>query len=698
MAGLQYKISPTGKWYGDSHNGAEDATDLLANDGSYTTQTDPDHGGSLATDDLVEGENNIYFRTWDNAGNVTTSFVQGIIKINTSSPSAPQTLTATPTTNTVNSFAFDWDPPVTYQGSANNITYCYTVNTLPSVGTCTFTAGGVTDLAAGPFANQPGSNTFYVVARDEALNINYATYASVTFTANTGSPGVPLNPDIADISVKATSNWRLAITWEPPSVVGAGVASYKIERSTDDASYSQVASTSGTSYVDTGLSQVRYYYKVKACDSANSCGTLTSQVNEIPTGKFTEPAILTAQPKVTGVGTQTVTINWVTDRGSDSRIAFGTSPGTYFGAEISNSSQVTDHNITINNLSAGTTYYFKAKWVDEDGNQGQSTEKTFSTLPPPTVAEVEAKNINLAQATIKFTVKDATKVNALFGKSTEFGGLKTVLTSTQENTVTTDLTGLDDGTKYFYKLNSFDSDGNEYPGNVFSFSTLPRPRISNLRFDGVTGEPTSTIKITWDTNVPTSSTVNYSPDGGVEIQNFNAELVTSHEIIVRELADDTQYTISVSGRDSLGNLVTSDSNSFRTALDTRPPKISELTIETAIQGNGRDSKAQLIVSWKTDEPSTSQVEFGEGSGGSYQSKTVEDNNMVTDHIVIISELSPSNTYHLRTISRDKAGNAGNSDDNTAITGRTSDNVLDIIINSLRNALGFLGDPFGAFGN
>jgi hypothetical protein len=696
LAGLQYKISSTGKWYGDTHNGAEDNTDLLANDGSYTTQTDPDHGGSLTTDDLVEGSNAIYFRTWDTAGNVTTAFVQGEIKINTTAPSAPQTLIAVPTTNTVNSFAFDWDPPVTYQGSASNITYCYTVNTLPSVGTCSFTAAGVTQLSAGAYANQPGSNTMYVVARDEASNINYATYASVNFTANTGSPGVPLNPDIADISVKATSNWRLAITWEPPTVVGAGVASYKIERSTDNVSYAQVASTSGTSYVDTGLSQVRYYYKIKACDSANSCGALTSQVNEIPTGKFTEPANLTAEPKTTAVGTKTVTINWGTDRGSDSRIAFGTSSGNYFGAEVSNSSQVTDHNITINNLSAGTTYYYKAKWVDEDGNLGQSTEKTFTTLPPPTVSEVETRSINLTQATIKFTVKDATKVNILFGKSTEFGGLKSIPVSTTENTQTSELTGLDDGTKYFFKLNSFDSENNEYPGNVFSFSTLPRPEISNLKFEGVAGEPTSTMKVSWQTNVPTSSTVNYTPEKGVEVQNFNAELKTEHEVVLRELADDTQYILSVSGRDSLGNLVVSDSNTFRTALDTRAPKISDLTVETAIQGSGNDSKAQLIVSWTTDEPSTSQVEFGEGSGGSYTSKTVEDNKLVTDHIVIISELSPSKTYHLRAVSRDKANNAGNSDDNTAITGRASENILEIILNAIRNSLGFLGNPLQGF--
>ncbi len=108
-------------------------------------------------------------------------------------------------------------------------------------------------------------------------------------------------------------------------------------------------------FVDTGLTTIRYYYKVKACDSANNCGALTGQVNEIPTGKFTTAATLTAQPKTTAIGTKTATINWGTDRTADSRIALGTVSGTYSSSEISSSNQVADHNITIDNLTAGTT-------------------------------------------------------------------------------------------------------------------------------------------------------------------------------------------------------------------------------------------------------------------------------------------------------------------------------------------------------
>jgi len=204
------------------------------------------------------------------------------------------------------------------------------------------------------------------------------------------------------------------------------------------------------------------------------------------------------------------------------------------------------------------------------------------------------------------------------------------------------------------------------------------------------------MKISWETNVPASSSIRYGPVGGVQEEVSQAELETSHEIIIRHLLDNTQYVLVVLGRDQLGNLATSDQNTFKTALDTRPPKVTNLTVETAVQGSGGEAKAQVIVSWNTDEPASSQVEYGEGTGGSYSNRSVEDTNMVSDHAVIISELTPSKTYHLRAVSRDKENNEGTSDDYSAITARASENALDIILGAIKRSLGFLGNPFGIF--
>ncbi len=683
VAGLQYKINSS-TWYGDSHSGTGNASDLLANDGSYTTTDPPDYGN------IDEGVNTVYFRTWDQAGNVTSGYVTAALKVNTAgAPSEPQGLTATPTTSVNNSFSFGWSTPLTFVGDADHLNYCYTVNTLPSAGTCTFTGQGITSLASGPFATQPGANTLYVVAKDESNNINYASYASVAFTANTPAPGIPLNVDIVDVSIKATSSWRLALTWDIPSYAGAGISSYKIYRSTNNSTFTPIGSSTSTTYIDAGLSQQIYYYRVTSCDSTNNCGANSTTVNALPTGKFTTPAKIVSEPTTSNITTRKARVSWSTDRASDSKIAIGTTSGKYSPSEVGNSDQVSSHQIDLDNLAAGTTYYYVTKWTDEDGNTGTSQEYTFTTSPAPSLKEVSVVRVGLSSATIQFTSKSANKVAVYFGKSESYGGLQTINTSVAESTYNVELDGLDDGAKYFYKLVSYDSEGNSYDGSVASFNTPQRPHIANLRFQPVAGEPTSTQMISWDTNVTSTSTITYGKAGGGTTDSQTSDLVTSHEIIIRGLEDDSEYSLIAQSRDKDGNLAVSDRHSFHTSLDTRPPKISNISVEPSVRGVGAEARGQVVVSWHTDEPATSQVAYAEGSGATvFNSKTAEDTGLSTEHVVIVSDLPTSKVYSLQPVSHDRAGNAGTGAVQSAIIGRASDSVLTIILNTLKKVFGF----------
>ena len=683
VSGLQYKIGPLGQWYGDSHTGTGDASDLLSNDGLYAT-VDP-----IDFDEIVDGINTVYFRTWDQAGNYSTSYVTAILKINTSgAPSEPTNLVATPSVNSSNSFGFDWDPPATYVGDVSNITYCYTVNTAPSSGTCNYTGAGSTELTVGAYATQPGVNTMFVVARDESSNINYSSYASVVFTANTTAPGMPLNTDIVDVSIKNTSNWRLALTWDLPTSVGEGVDSYRIYRSTDNVSFSQVGSSTSTTYIDAGLTQQRYYYNVAACDSTNNCGAVGSTVQEIPTGKFTAPAELVSGPTISSVTTKRASISWSTNRESDSKISIGTQSGSYSASEVGNSDQVSAHEIQLDNLSPGTTYYIKAKWTDEDGNTGTSQESTFTTSPAPVIKEASVSAITLRSATVSFTVEGAKKAIVYYGPGESFGGYKEINTSEEESRYDVELDELLDGTKYYYMISTVDAEGAEYRGNIDSFATPPSPRITNLRFQPVEGEPTSTQRVTWDTNVPATSEVNYAVVDGAVNELKDSTLTTSHEIIIRDLADDSEYALTAYSRDDAGNVAESDRQTFRTALDTRPPKISEVVVESTIRGSGSEARGQIVISWHTDEPSTSQVAYTEGSAAEvFNSKTAEDTRLTNEHIVIISDLPTSRVFSVKPMSRDSAKNEGEGESTTAIIGRGSDSAFTIVFNTLKAIFG-----------
>lgn len=677
VAGLQYKIGSNGTWYGASHTGAQNCTDLLTNNGSYTMNSTYDYP------DLVQGDNIVYFRTYNDACDVSPADITTVIKLNSTAPSSPQNLEASPSTNTTNSFSFTWLAPATFQGSASNITYCYTVNALPTSNNCTFTTAGATSLPTGAYATQPGDNTMYLVAKDEAGNINYATATSTTFTANTPAPGIPLELDIADVSVKATSSWKLALSWNTPTDVGAGIATYDVYRSTDDTNFTKIASTSGASYVDTGLSQQTYYYKVDACDSANNCGAFTSVVSLLPTGKFTSPANLVSGPTVS-VTTRTATINWVTDRTSDSSVEYGISSGNYYPTQASNSDQVTAHSITINNLQAGTTYYYRALWTDEDGNIGSSSEDTFVTLPAPTVSAVTVTGINLYNATVNFTSNNATAIQLVYGNAQT----QTLNTSTNTSSYSIPLTGLSPGTTYTFTLNPYDTSGFIYNNlSTYSFTTPPQPAISNIQFSPVTGALTGTEQVSWTTNVPSTSQISYGLVGGASQNQLDTTLTTSHQMTIDNLSYDTQYSLVATSVDSLGDVATSDTQVFKSGTDTRPPRFSDLTIQPSIVGTGASASGQLIVSWKTDKAGTSQVAYGEGTSTGFSAKTAVNNALVTNHVVVVSGLSTSEVYHVEAISSDNEGITGQSPTQTTIIAQPTDNALTVVFNSLHAIFG-----------
>ena len=170
----------------------------------------------------------------------------------------------------------------------------------------------------------------------------------------------------------------------------------------------------------------------------------------------------------------------------------------------------------------------------------------------------------------------------------------------------------------------------------------------------------------------------------------SSDRAKDHEMIIENLNDNTDYEMYASGTDQYGNSAQSDINSFKTALDSRPPKITDLAVEASSVNSDANAKAQIAVSFKTDEPASVQVEYGEGaSGSSYTSKTQEDGTLTKEHVVIISNLDPSKIYHLRSKATDKSGNISYSEDTAVITKRPATSAFNLILQSLSKAFGWL---------
>jgi len=686
LEGYQYKINDC-KWYGLNHTEIEnDINDFIpAEIGGYETQEEYDY------DCLKEGTNYIYIRSRDSAGNFSTETVQGFVRINTQAPAAPRNLKVTPSSSDRNSFSFSWDEPL--NPPAPIAEYHYSINSLPTETNHYTTKNRY--LNAGPFATLKGQNTFYVVAVAEGGAVNYENYASVNFYCNAPAPGIPKNLDIFDASIRETKSYKIGLTWDSPDNQGEGFSGYKIYRSTKPnascqnnfSDFQEIATTTTTAYIDSNLESKRYYYCVVAFNNTNQQSSPSDTVYLTPTGRWKTPPNLTDGPRAIS-GVRSARISWLTDRGSTSFVRIGTRSGVYMG-EFGSLEKVISHNVTISGLNPATTYFYRVIWVDDDGNQGISDEYSFTTKPAPRIFDTKVVDVSLDFAYLQFTVENSIQAKIYYGKNTSYGGVLIVPTSTQKSTYTIKFSNLDDDTLYYYMIELYDSDGNKYQFEEHTFKTLPRPKVFNIEIQQIFDRPSPTLEITYKSNTDISSVVKYYPQNSLADQKefVDLKLKREHKVEIGGLKDNTIYILEISGYDKFGNRAISEIKQFTTATDTRPPKIFDISLKTSIKGQGDKAEAQIVVSWKTDEPSTSQVGFGTAEG-SYSNYTIEDERKVTDHNVLISGLKTSSIYHLIVISSDNAGNKSVSEDKAILTPKATESVLDLIFKSLKEIFGF----------
>jgi len=652
------------------------------------------------------GTNTLYLRARDNAGNFSDGYITATYYYSANAPAPVQNLAATPVSsgstlasNTKNEFAFSWQPPSFYFGAQTGLRYYYSINALPTADNVNETGLSVTYLSAGEYATQKGVNSLYVVAKDEAGNIDYNLYAKVDFEAATTSPGIPLSMDIADVSIKETKNWKLAVSWDPPESSGSGISYYKVYRSktagancsSSLSDFSAVASTTTESFVEANLTAVKTYYCVKTCDSTNECSAPSSTVALLPDGKWRVAPTLIASPSAV-VKTKSATISWSTSRTANSFVKYGKSSGTY-GEEVGSSDQVSLHEIKLIGLDPGTTYYYKASWTDEDGNNGTTDELKVATNAAPVVSKVSVADVGMYAAYIKFTLANAVKATVQYGKgkTVNYTSFQEVTTGKEESVYTVKIDGLTEGSPYHLRILAEDEEANQFYSDDYIFETLPVPRNSDVKIQQVKGMPTSTLRMSWKSNTAISSIVTIYPEGRPEMtkDQIVLTLTKNHEMIVKDLLDDTNYVIMIKGKDIAGNNAETLTQKFKTSVDLRPPVVSDLKIDTLVTGVGEEAKAQIIVSWNTDEVSTTQVEYGQGTGNDYPNKTQEDDKLNMNHVVTVPDLKADQVYHLRVVTKDKSGNATESYDNVVITPKATQSALNLVIDNLSKSFGFV---------
>ncbi len=285
-----------------------------------------------------------------------------------------------------------------------------------------------------------GTTYYYVVS---AVNAGGASANSGQVNA---TPQVPAPPAPTGLAAVA-GNAQTSLSWTAAS----GATSYKVKRATlSGGPYTTVASPTGTSYINTGLTNGTTYYYVVSAVNAGGESANTSQVNATPQ--------VPAPPAPIGLavtpGNAQASVSWTAASGATS---YNVKRSTVSGGSFTTVASPTGSSYINTGLTNGTTYYYVVSAVNaggESANSGQINATPQVPAPPAPIGL--AATPGNAQASVSWTAASgATSYNVK--RSTVSGGPYTNVASPTGSSYIN--TGLTNGTIYYYVVSAVNAGG-----------------------------------------------------------------------------------------------------------------------------------------------------------------------------------------------------------------------------------------------
>ena len=391
-------------------------------------------------------------------------------------------------------------------------------------------------------------NTYYYKVRalkSDGTAGAWSSIVSVTYrAASTGTLSAPTVTGGNDAQGRPTLKWN-AVT---------GAAKYEVYRARslngDYIKYSTVTGTSytNTSYIENGNT---YYYKVRALKSDGTAGAWSSIVSV--TYRAASTGTLSALAVTGGNDSQgRPTLKWKAVSGAAKYEIYRSysRDGSYSKYSTQTSTAYTNSSY----LTSGTTYYYKVRALDANGNAGPYSAAVSVTcrlkLSAPSVTGGKDSQ---GRPTLKWNaVSGAAKYEVYRARSRS--GTYTKY-STQTSTSYTNSSYLTSGTTYYYKVRALGSDGSYGPYSSVASVTY-RATSSAVPAEVTMGKATaqgSYITVTWDKAANAASyrvyrRVNNSSDwnvvassvSGTSYTDWNVEPGVRYTYTVRGVAADGQ--------------------------------------------------------------------------------------------------------------------------------------------------------------
>jgi len=333
-----------------------------------------------------------------------------------------------------------------------------------------------------------------------------------------------------------------------------------------------------------------YVFQVGSTDAAGNGATESMEgvFTTDPEVDLTAPAI-TSDPSVIYQNDEVATIQWVTDEDATAQVEFGTDADT-LGFIRTLPTTGTEHEVTLTNLTASTTYYYEVTSSDLSNNGPTRTEVlsfTTDAVPdavPPALGEVVVTPSDSATI-VAWTTDELADSFIDFGTVTGVLG-ETVgdATDALEHEVT--LTNLTPGTEYFLTVGSSDRAGNGPTESAeTSFTTLATADTSAPSAPaGLAGAASNaSIVLAWQANTEgdLAGYNVYRRLAGIDDFLAIATLVSLPEYTDLGVVNDTEYEYRITAIDRASPANESDPGAdlaLTPTLSAAPTAPSDLSI------------------------------------------------------------------------------------------------------------------------
>jgi hypothetical protein len=475
----------------------------------------------------------------------------------------------------------------------------------------------------------------------------------------------------------------------PDGLDSANFDGFVIYRSEDNVTFTEIAKTSGSAYVDSGeillpsgdttLESKLYYYHVKSKDKTSNYSAASSVVSIVPTGKYTTAPKLVGTPSYTTQAFQS-SFTWATDRVASSFVEYGKSIS--LGETTGQVDSVTSHEVLVKGLDAGTKYFYRVKYIDPDGNIGTSEIDTFTTLPPPVISDVTVTDIQLHTAYVSW----ATNVSATC--TLKYGSYSIEEKSSGSNHVQK-IDQLNPASDYRAQIDCIDGDLNSFSSDEYAFSTPEEPVVSDVKVENKEDVDLPTIVISYITNVPTSTLIYYKSAGSSENHTYLTEdLVTEHSAEISDLDPAAEYTVTITGMDTHNIQATPFEQKITTRTDSRPPKVLSNKSMGRVSGRGNNAQASVYIKIETDEPSRLHVAYAKGIVTRSFEQSTNDDSLNTYHLITIPA-EAGDVYSYQVEVYDEAGNKTTTDPSTVPVEQSKANATEVITRTFLNNFGWM---------